>query len=126
MFPLRLFLIEAQFTIRTDQGSLRWILHLSGSTGKLARRRLRLSKFEFDVLQFAVVKLQAAVAPSGLETTGENDTPLENDLHLLANEVDSDKTNLLVIYANSNDFIPPEAQEKTSTNTTRTLEWLVV
>lgn len=47
---LRLFLKRTQFTMRTDQDSLKWILNLTDSTGRLERWRIRLSEYGFDVV----------------------------------------------------------------------------
>jgi hypothetical protein len=46
---LRPYLEGKKFLIRTDHHSLRWVLNLSDAQGRLARWRLRLSEFDFEV-----------------------------------------------------------------------------
>lgn len=46
---LRLYLERTRFTVRRDQEALGWILTMANATGKLARWRLRLFKFEFNI-----------------------------------------------------------------------------
>jgi transposase InsO family protein len=46
---LRPYLEGKRFLIRTDHHSLRWILNLSDAQGRLARWRLRLSEFDYEV-----------------------------------------------------------------------------
>lgn len=41
---------ESHFSIKTYQQALRWILDLKKTTGRLARRRLRLLKFHFKIV----------------------------------------------------------------------------
>jgi hypothetical protein len=42
--------IEGQtFVIRTDHLSLRWVLNLSDAQGRIARWRLRLLEFDYEV-----------------------------------------------------------------------------
>ena len=43
-------------TVRTDHDSLRWVLNLADAKGRLARRRLRLSEYDFVVEHRAVIK----------------------------------------------------------------------
>jgi RNase H-like domain found in reverse transcriptase len=47
---LRLYLEGQGFVIRTDHHSMRWILNLADAQGRLARWRLRLQEFDFEVL----------------------------------------------------------------------------
>jgi RNase H-like domain found in reverse transcriptase len=46
---LRPYLEQQNFIIRTDHHSLRWVLNLSDAQGCLARWRLRLLEFDYDV-----------------------------------------------------------------------------
>lgn len=59
---LRPYLEGTQFIIQTDHESLWWILDLADATEKLARRRLRLSELNYDVVHRAEVKHWAASA----------------------------------------------------------------
>lgn len=60
------------------------ILSLIDSIGRLARWRLRLFEFDFDVIYRASVKHEAADTLPRLQTAGEEDTPLKDKLPLLA------------------------------------------
>jgi RNase H-like domain found in reverse transcriptase len=40
---------RTKFIIRTDHHSLRWVLNLSDAQGRLARWRLRLLEFDYEV-----------------------------------------------------------------------------
>ena len=40
---------EERFLVRTDHHSLRWVLNLSDAQGRLARWRLRLLEFDYEV-----------------------------------------------------------------------------
>ena len=47
---LRPYLQCKTFTVYSDQASLRWLMTIAGSSGRLMRWRLRLSEFDFTVL----------------------------------------------------------------------------
>jgi RNase H-like domain found in reverse transcriptase len=49
VLQLRPYLEGKHFVIRTDHNSLRWVLNLAEAQGRLARRRLRLLEFDFEV-----------------------------------------------------------------------------
>lgn len=95
-----------QFTIYTDYKALGRILNLTDSTGELAHKGLRLPKFDFDVAHRAGAKHQAGNAPSRLLTTRKVESPLKDKLPLNEINANSDSTNILVIYASSEDIIP--------------------
>ena len=46
---LRPYLEQQKFIFRTDHHSLRWVLNLSDAQGRLARWRLRLLEFDYEV-----------------------------------------------------------------------------
>jgi RNase H-like domain found in reverse transcriptase len=46
---LHLYLEGQKFIIRTDHHSLRWVLNSSDAQGRLARWRLRLLEFDYEV-----------------------------------------------------------------------------
>ena len=77
---LRPYLEGQRFTVRTDHDSLKWVLNLADAKGRLARWRLRLSEFDFDVEHRAGVKHQAADALSRMETTGLDTRPLGDEI----------------------------------------------
>lgn len=56
---LRTSLEWTHFTIRTDHKALKWICTTSSTTGKLARRRLRLLEYDFFAEHRAQIKKQA-------------------------------------------------------------------
>jgi transposase InsO family protein len=49
ILQLRPYLEGKRFIVRTDHNSLRWVLNLSDAQGRLARWRLRLLEFDFEV-----------------------------------------------------------------------------
>lgn len=63
-----------------DYNTWKWILHLVNATGKLARWRLRLSEFEFDVVQRTSIRDQAADTLLRLETGGTDTIRIFFDL----------------------------------------------
>lgn len=68
------------FTIPTDHDAIRWILNITDVTGRLVRWLLRLQVSDFDVVQMAGVKHQAANASSGLPTTGMDKSLLKDNV----------------------------------------------
>jgi transposase InsO family protein len=46
---LRPYLAFEKFTVYTDHAALRWLLNIAEPSGRLARWRLRLSEFDFDI-----------------------------------------------------------------------------
>lgn len=92
---LQTYLEGARFTIRTDQELLECcILNFTDITSRLARWRLRLSRFEFDVVLRAGIKHQAADALSRLHTLNEDTVPLDNDSPFLAIDVQNEISSL--------------------------------
>ena len=89
---LRPYLEGTRYTIRTDHDALRWILNMADATGKLARWRLRLAEYEFDVVHRAGVKHQAADALSRLPTDGEDKAPLDDEIPVLVIQHDDEQT----------------------------------
>lgn len=83
IFLLTPYLEGAQLKIQTDHDALQWILTLSDASGKMERWRLRLSEFEFDVVQQAIVKHQTADGLLWLSTDKEDKIELNNALPVL-------------------------------------------
>lgn len=81
---LRPYLKENRFTVRTDHDALKWNLSLTDFAKRLARWRLGLAKFEFDVIHRTSIKHQAADAILRLNTSCKGESPLGNDLSLYA------------------------------------------
>ncbi|CDF40971.1 unnamed protein product [Chondrus crispus] len=78
ILALRPYLYGATFKLRTDHEALRWVLNLADSSGRLARRRLRLAEYNYDVQYRLGVKHQLADGVSRLrmdkgETAGVDD-----------------------------------------------------
>lgn len=62
----------ARSTIRTNYKPLHWIFTIAEANRKLARKRLRLPTFEFDIAHSAGIKQQTADGLSCCKTRGEN------------------------------------------------------
>lgn len=122
---LHLCLKGTRLTIHTDHNFLKRILDLLDSTRRLTRWHLRLSEAVIDVVHRACLKYHATKLFFRLQTTGEDDVPLEDDLSLLTIDARGDNTGILVINANSDGVIPLNAHEGKSVYTPPTLEVLV-
>jgi RNase H-like domain found in reverse transcriptase/Reverse transcriptase (RNA-dependent DNA polymerase) len=61
ILQLRPYLDGKRFVIRTDHNSLRWVLNLADAQGRLARWRLQLLEFDFEV-QYSPGKAHHGVA----------------------------------------------------------------
>jgi len=77
---LRPYLERQRFTIRTDHDSLTCILSITPSEGRLARWRLRLAKFDFDVKYRPGIKNLIPDALSRIENTGDDKRPLDDEI----------------------------------------------
>ena len=77
---LRPYIEGTRFTVRTDHDSLRWLLNLADASGRLARWRLRLAEYEYDVVHRPGIKHQAPDALSRLPTKGTDQSPLDDDI----------------------------------------------
>lgn len=106
---LQPYLEGTRFSIRMDHHSVKWILNLTDSTKRLSHCRLQHSEFDFNVVHHEGVKRQAADTLARLQTTGEDDKPLEDDLHLPAIDEQSNHASMLVLKANSDVIIPLNA-----------------
>lgn len=84
VLPLSLYPEENRLTIRTDHGTFKRILDLTDSTKQQARWRLRIFKFEFDVVHRAGNKHGAADVLSRLNKTGQDEGPPEDNFPLYA------------------------------------------
>ena len=68
---LRPYLHRDRFTVRTDQHALRWLLNLTDVSRRLARWRLRLAEYEFEVKYRPGIKHQLADGMSHLRTSAD-------------------------------------------------------
>lgn len=79
-FLLRPYLEGQEFLIRTDHGSLRWLLSMDSSQGRLARWRLRLAEFKYKVCTRAGREHHCADIMSRLETQGVDDSVIPEEI----------------------------------------------
>lgn len=80
---------------------------MTSSTGQLVRWRLCLSDFDFDVVYGACIEHQTVNALSSLGTTAEDQTHLEDDLHVLsADEQENGGPPFRVSHTYDNEEIP--------------------
>ncbi|CAN8073881.1 unnamed protein product [Agarophyton chilense] len=78
VLTLRPYLEGTRFAIRTDHDSLRWLLNITDASSRLARWRLRLSEYDYEITYRPGIKHQAADALSRIITDGTDDTPLHD------------------------------------------------
>lgn len=80
---LRLYLYGTHFEIRTDHESLRWILHLDTPSERVARWKLGLQEFDFEVFYRPGME---QLAPDGLyrlDTNGDDDTDIDDEIPVI-------------------------------------------
>lgn len=87
------YLEENWFTIHTDLDCQKWMLDLADARGRLARRRRRLSDFEFDVVHRVGIKHQAADVLPRMPTDSADTTPTEEDIPIAETDASSNLTN---------------------------------
>lgn len=76
---LRQYLQGVRFTLHTDHQPLNWILNLTGSSGRLARWRLRISEFDFDVKYTKGRSHHLADTMSRLRSDMSTNTPIDDE-----------------------------------------------
>ena len=83
--PLRPYLGRTHVIVHTDHQALRWILSLTDgdSTGRLARRRLRLSEYDFEVQYKKDSKSSVADALSRVPPQGGTTVPIDEEIPCL-------------------------------------------
>lgn len=114
---LRPYLESRRFTIRIDQDSLKWILNLIGSTGRLQSWRLRISEFEFYDVYRASINHQAADALSRLRRLSKDKTPLKDNLPILVvHASDSNLANVDIVITAISKIVPLTATDAPSVN----------
>lgn len=69
--------------VRTALGTLKWILNLGHSYGRLKRLPVRLSKLKLDVIHYKTVKRQASDASMHLKTSRNDKTPMRENISVL-------------------------------------------
>lgn len=75
------FYVEgSRYIVKTDHRSLKWFLDVKESAGRIARWRLRLMEFDFEVQHRPGWKLMAAHALYWLSTNQTDDYEFNEDL----------------------------------------------
>jgi transposase InsO family protein len=80
ILTLRPYLEGQRFLVRTDHHSLRWVLNLADAQGRLARWRLRLLEFDFEVEYAPGKEHHAADTLSRLTPADDTATPLDTEI----------------------------------------------
>jgi len=83
LFMLRPYVQGTRFIVRTEHSALRWMLHMDGAHGRLARWRLRLSEFECLVETRAGAAHHAAETMSRLATPAVDTRPIPEEIPCL-------------------------------------------
>lgn len=121
----RPYLENTRFTNCTDHDSLKRILNLTDVTVRLARWRLRLTEYKFDIFHRAGIEYQAADALSRLQATGKYRTPLGDDLTILAIDITLHLEEICIIDACCEEVLPLNAQSPPSNNTPPSAEEMI-
>lgn len=75
-----------RYAIRMDHDALKYILNLADSMGLNSQLLLRISEFDFEVVQRADIRHQEANALSQLGTNNKDTNPLNDDILLPEND----------------------------------------
>ena len=112
---LRPYLEGKRFTIRTDHHSLRWVLNLADAQGRLARWRLRLQEFDFEVLYLPGRSHHGADMMSRLQssdpTLSDPTDPVDTDIPCFSISHRNDPTLVLVDYLLEHQRCDPQYDE---------------
>lgn len=114
------------FAIRTDHGSLKWILNISDSTGRLAHWRPRLLDYEFDVFHCVRIMNQTADTLSRPKKIGQDRTQPEDDLLILAIALTKYKNEISIIDVNCKEALSLNAPSPPKDNTPSSEEELII
>ena len=77
---LRPYLEGTRFTVRTDHGAVKRLLQNTNPEGRLARWRLRLAEYDFDINYRPGIKNQVPNALSRVSTKGLDNSPFEDGI----------------------------------------------
>jgi hypothetical protein len=77
---LRLYLERTRFTVRSDQVALRWLLSLKDPSGRLARWRIRLAEFDFEIQYRPGITNSVADGCSLVPAKGGDTTDIDDDI----------------------------------------------
>lgn len=114
---LHSYLENTRFAIMRTHNLLIGDLNVTDSTRRLARWRLKLSEYESDVVHRPVIMHQPADGLSRLPATGGNRAPLENDLSILAVDVDENEKHIYVINTNCEEGLLSKDEPPLAVNT---------
>ncbi|CDF38169.1 unnamed protein product [Chondrus crispus] len=84
ILTLRPYLYGNTFDLRTDHEALRWVLNLADSSGRLARWRLRLAEYDYEVKYRPGIKHQLADGVSRLRVDGATSEPVDDEVPCFA------------------------------------------
>ena len=84
ILTLRPYLYGNTFNLRTDHEALRWVLNLADSSGRLARWRLRLAEYDYEVQYRPGVKHQLADGVSRLRVKDALSEPVDDEVPCFA------------------------------------------
>ena len=77
---LRPYLEGRRFTVRTDHNALQWALVNSNAEGRLARWRIQLAEYDFDIQYRPGIKHQVPDALSRVRTAGGDTSSIEEEI----------------------------------------------
>lgn len=80
---LQVYLRTGLFIISSDHVAIQWLLNLADISNKLARWRLQLCVFDFEVIHRACMKHQTPIALPALNTEGTDKIILGEELPVL-------------------------------------------
>jgi len=81
---LRPYVEGTRFTVRTDHAALKWMLHMDGAHGRLARWRLRLAEFDYVVQTRPGASHHAADTMSRISTPAGDEGAIPDAVPCLA------------------------------------------
>ena len=84
ILTLRPYLYGSAFNRRTDHEALRWVLNLADSSGRLARWRLRLAEYDYEVQYRPDINHQLADGESRLRTDGGDTEQVDDEVPCFA------------------------------------------
>ena len=105
MLTLRPYLLGDEFVLNTDHYALKWLMTVQNPSGRLLRWRLRLCEFHF-VINYAKGSTHVhADALSRLQTLGETETDVDDDLPCLTIEAPEEHEETQHEYFDSDDIL---------------------
>lgn len=109
------------FEVRSDQDSVRWMLNIETQSERLARWKLRIQEFDYEVIYRPGIKHIAPDGLSRLDTDGQDESELGDDILVMALTKSDEKT----LNTFNEDYTPPNnlaGIRRTINGTTRSPE----